>query len=105
MWLSRDTRALFNMGMELTWERHAAAMEQLQQHVNEPDVLRQLLQTVVLRRQSEASALLCRMSAIHHLSVEDAKGLLAAALPLSAGEISNQPTMNLLSELLAVLCK
>jgi hypothetical protein len=62
------------------WRQHAAAMQRLQQHVNEPGVLRLLLQTAVLRGNSAAAGWLCRMPASSQLSVDDAIGLLDCVL-------------------------
>jgi hypothetical protein len=90
-----------------TWQQHTAAMEQLQKHVNKPEVLRQLLQTAVLNRHNQAAALLCRLSAISELSVSDATELIASALSTSSDDYRNTQLgrASLQTGLLSVLCR
>jgi hypothetical protein len=63
-----------------TWMHHAAAMQQLQQAVNQADVLYALLEIAIARGHSKAVALLCQMPAASEFDVVDATELLSAAL-------------------------
>jgi hypothetical protein len=85
-WLLQDRDGASDIvGLGLTWQGHAAAMQQLQQQVNQPDVLRQLLWTAVLRGHFTATALLCRMPASLQLSVDDASDMITSALRSTDG--------------------
>jgi hypothetical protein len=80
-WLLRDVEGVLNTThLEQTWQQHTAAMEQHRQHVNQPDVVCQLLQTAVLRRHYKAIPLLCRTPTAHRLSVEDVSNLMAVVV-------------------------
>jgi hypothetical protein len=74
---------------------------QLLQHVDQPDVLHQLLQTAVLRQPVQAITLLCRMPAMHQASVEDVSGLIALVLAIPNSDVRSAAQME---KLLSVLC-
>jgi hypothetical protein len=85
-WLLQDADSSEHRAMlRHTWRRHTAAMQQLQQHVNQPRVLRKLLQMAVYLEHSDVVALLCQMPAANQLSVDDAGGLINACLGTWSG--------------------
>jgi hypothetical protein len=63
-----------------TWQHHALAMQQLQQHVNRPDGLYEMLRTAIKRGHCKAVALLCQMPAVSQIKLDAAAKLVAAPL-------------------------